>query len=192
MILNFFLFLLFSFPQNEDKDFWYSKFLAAMYSHSGVSFNALIDQKQFDLNSSISAYVEVIDSLHLLIEIDEETIILSGDTIQTYNKKTNQLIIDKLIDNDVGIFSLLSGNMRQVEIINAILHENSIQINFSFFSTGYNGFIEILKSGNPKRMQLKFSRDQYIDIKINNFKIGEFQKYSSFNPSPKETINLYE
>ena len=108
MILNFFLFLLFSFPQNEDKDFWYSKFLAAMYSQSGVSFNAMIDQKQFDLNSSISAYVEVIDSLHLLIEIDQETIVLSGDTIQTYNKKTNQLIIDKLIDKDVGIFSLLS------------------------------------------------------------------------------------
>jgi len=72
MIVNFFLFLLFSFPQNEDKDFWYSKFLAAMYSHSGVSFNAMIDQKQFDLNSSISAYVEVIDSLHLLIEIDQK------------------------------------------------------------------------------------------------------------------------
>ena len=192
MIFNFFLFLLFSFPQNEDKDFWYSKFLATMNSRSGVSFNALIDQKQFDLNSSLSAYVEVIDSLHLLIEIDQETIVLSGDTIQTYNKKTNQLIIDKLVDKDVGIFSLLSGNLRQVEIINAILRENSIQINFSFFSTGYNGFIEILKSGNPQRMRLKFSRDQYIDIKINNFKLGGFQKYSSFNPSPIETINLYE
>ena len=92
----------------------------------------------------------------------------------------------------MGIFSLLSGNLRQVEIINAILRENSIQINFSFFSTGYNGFIEILKSGNPQRMRLKFSTDQYIDIKINNFKLGGFQKYSSFNPSPIETINLYE
>ena len=192
MILKIFLFFLFSFAEKRDKEIWYDKFLEAMYPPLGVSFNASISQKQYDISSSISAYVEVLDSVHLLIEIDHETIILSGDTIQTFNKKTNQLIIDKLIDNDIGIFSLLSGNLRKVEIINTVSRKNSVQINFAFLSMGYSGYIEIFKSGKPKRIQLSFSSDQYIDITIDNFKTGGLQKYSGFNPSPKETINLYE
>tara|TARA_B100001540_G_C15521737_1_gene512783 strand:+ start:110 stop:682 length:573 start_codon:yes stop_codon:yes gene_type:complete len=190
MILKIFIFFLFSFSSNENK--WYSKFLEAMYTPSGVSFNALIDQRQFDINSKISAYVEVVDSLHLLIEIDHETIILKGDTIKTYNKKTNQLIIDKLIDADVGIFSLLSGNLRGVDIYNSTLLKNIIQINFSLPSLDYNGFIEILKSGKPKRMRLAFSSDQYIEILIKDFKEGGLSKFNGFNPNPSEIINLYE
>ena len=71
MILKIFIFFLFSSSSNENK--WYSKFLDTIYTPSGVSFNAFIDQRQFDMNSKISAYVEVVDSLHLLIEIDQET-----------------------------------------------------------------------------------------------------------------------
>ena len=192
MILKIFIFFLFSFSSNEDKNKWYSKFLEAMYTPSGVSFNAIIDQKQFDMNSKISAYVEVVDSLHLLIEIDNETIILRGDTIQTYNKKTNQLIIDRLIESDVGIFSLLSGNLREIKINKTTFIKNTIQINFSIPSLNYQGLLEILKSGKPKRMRLTFSKDQFIDIAIRDFKKGGLSKFNKFNPSPTEIINLYE
>ena len=192
MILKIFIFFLFSFSSNEDKNKWYSKFLEAMYTPSGVSFNAIIDQKQFDMNSKISAYVEVVDSLHLLIEIDKETIILRGDTIQTYNKKTNQLIIDRLIESDVGIFSLLSGNLREIKINKTTFIKNTIQINFSIPSLNYQGLLEILKSGKPKRMRMTFSKDQFIDIAIRDFKKGGLSKFNKFNPSPTEIINLYE
>ena len=192
MILKIFIYFLFLFSSNLDKNKWYSKFLEAMYTPSGVSFNAIINQKQFDMNSKISAYVEVVDSLHLLIEINKETIILRGDTIQTYNKETNQLIIDRLIDSDIGIFSLLSGNLREINIIKTIPFKNTIQINFSIPSMDYKGFVEILKSGEPKRMRLAFSNDQYIDISIKDFKEGELFKFNRFNPSPTEIINLYE
>lgn len=192
MILKIFIFFLFSFCSNEDKNKWYSKFLEAMYTPSGVSFNAIIDQKQFDMNSKISAYVEVVDSLHLLIEIDNETIILRGDTIQTYNKKTNQLIIDRLIEGDVGIFSLLSGNLREININKTTSLKNTIQINFSVPSLNYQGFLEILKSGRPKRMRLTFSNDQFINITIRDFKKGGLSRFNKFNPSPIEIINLYE
>ena len=75
MILKIFIFFLFSFSSNEDKNKWYSKFLEAMYTPSGVSFNAIIDQKQFHMNSKVSAYVEVVDSLHLLIDISNSSLI---------------------------------------------------------------------------------------------------------------------
>jgi len=176
----------------EEKNKWYSKFLDAMYVESGVSFNAYIDQKQYELNSEILAYVEVVDSNHLLIEIDQETILLSGDTIQTYNNKTNQLVIDRLIDDDIGVFSLLSGNLREVNILKTTIFKNIVRINFSLPSLDYKGFIEILKSGEPKRMRLSYSSDQFIDITITGFRTGELSKFGSFNPSPREIINLYE
>ena len=192
MFLKVFTLSLFSFLILEGENKWYSKFLETMYEDKGVRFNASIDQKQYDLSSEVLAYVEVVDSRRLLIEIDQETIVLSGDTIKTYNKETSQLIIDKLIDNDVGIFSLLSGNMREVNITKAEPINNTIRINFSLLSQGYNGFIDILKSGEPKRMRLSYSNDQFIDITITNFEIGNISKYYGFNPNPKETINLYE
>lgn len=192
MFLKVFTLSLFSLLILEGENKWYSKFLETMYEDKGVRFNASIDQKQYDLSSEVLAYVEVVDSRRLLIEIDQETIVLSGDTIKTYNKETSQLIIDKLIDNDVGIFSLLSGNMREVNITKAESINNIIRINFSLLSQGYNGFIDILKSGEPKRMRLSYSNDQFIDITITNFEIGNIYKYYGFNPNPKETINLYE
>lgn len=192
MLLKVFTLSLFPLFILEGENKWYSKFLETMYKDKGVSFNASIDQKQYDLSSEVLAYVEVVDSRHLLIEIDQETIVLSGDTIQTYNKETSQLIIDKLIDNDVSIFSLLSGNMREVNITKTESINNIIRINFSLLSQGYNGFIDILKSGEPKRMRLSYSNDQFIDIIITNFEIGNISKYNGFNPYPKEIINLYE
>ena len=192
MFLKVFTLSLFSLLILEGENKWYSKFLETMYEDKGVRFNASIDQKQYDLSSEVLAYVEVVDSRRLLIEIDQETIVLSGDTIKTYNKETSQLIIDKLIDNDVGIFSLLSGNMREVNITKAEPINNIIRINFSLLSQGYNGFIDILKSGEPKRMRLSYSNDQFIDITITNFEIGNIYKYYGFNPNPKEIINLYE
>lgn len=192
MLLKVFTLSLFPLFILEGENKWYSKFLETMYKDKGVSFNASIDQKQYDLSSEVLAYVEVVDSRHLLIEIDQETIVLSGDTIQTYNKETSQLIIDKLIDNDVSIFSLLSGNMREVNITKTESINNIIRINFSLLSQGYNGFIDILKSGEPKRMRLSYSNDQFIDITITNFEIGNISKYNGFNPYPKEIINLYE
>ena len=188
----FILFLLPLFINEGDDDKWYLKFLEAMYADQGVRFNAVINQKQFDLDSKILAYVEVVNSKNLLIEIDNETIVLKGDTIQTYNKITNQLVIDRLIDGDIGIFSLLSGNLNNVDIIRSVLSKNTVKIIFSLPIQRYNGFVEILKTGEPKRMKLSFSDNQYLDIAIDEFKTGSLSKFNNFKPSPKETIDLYE
>ena len=188
----FILFLVPLFISEKDDDKWYLKFLEAMYADPGVRFNAVINQKQFDLDSKILAYVEVVNSKNLLIEIDNETIVLKGDTIQTYNKRTNQLVIDRLIDGDIGIFSLLSGNLNNVDIIRSVLNKNTVKIIFSLPIQRYNGFVEILKTGEPKRMKLSFSDNQYVDITIDEFTTGSLSKFNNFKPSPKETIDLYE
>ena len=187
------LYLLFSvcisYGQN---DRWYKKFLSTLNNQAGVTFTAQIMQKEFELSSESIAKIEIVNKTHFIIDMNQETIFISGDTIQTYNKLSNQLIIDKIINDDIGIFSLLTGNIENIVFNKSIISNEKIKIIFNIPELGYNGQIDILKSGEPKRMNLTYAKDQYINIVINNFQTGNLTMYENFQPNPKEIINLHE
>ncbi len=178
-----------SYGQN---DRWYKKFLSTLNNQAGVTFTAQIMQKEFELSSESIAKIEIVNKTHFIIDMNQETIFISGDTIQTYNKLSNQLIIDKIINDDIGIFSLLTGNIENIVFNKSIISNEKIKIIFNIPELGYNGQIDILKSGEPKRMNLTYAKDQYINIVINNFQIGNLTMYENFQPNPKEIINLHE
>ena len=178
-----------SYGQN---DRWYKKFLSTLNNQAGVTFTAQIMQKEFELSSESIAKIEIVNKAHFIIDMNQETIFISGDTIQTYNKLSNQLIIDKIINDDIGIFSLLTGNIENIVFNKSIISNEKIKIIFNIPELGYNGQIDILKSGEPKRMNLTYAKDQYINIVINNFQIGNLTMYENFQPNPKEIINLHE
>ena len=173
-------------------DRWYKKFLSTLNNQAGVTFTAQIIQKEFELTSKSIAKIEIINKAHFIIDMNQETIFISGDTIQTYNKLSNQLIIDKIINDDIGIFSLLTGNIENIVFNKSIISNEKIKIIFNIPELGYNGQIDILKSGEPKRMSLTYAKDQYINIVINNFQTGNLTMYENFQPNPKEIINLHE
>jgi hypothetical protein len=178
-----------SYGQN---DRWYKKFLSTLNNQAGVTFTAQIMQKEFELSSESIAKIEIVNKTHFIIDMNQETIFISGDTIQTYNKLSNQLIIDKIINDDIGIFSLLTGNIENIVFNKSIISNEKIKIIFNIPELGYNGQIDILKSGEPKRMNLTYAKDQFINIVINNFQIGNLTMYENFQPNPKEIINLHE
>jgi hypothetical protein len=178
-----------SYGQN---DRWYKKFLSTLNNQAGVTFTAQIMQKEFELSSESIAKIEIVNKTHFIIDMNQETIFISGDTIQTYNKLSNQLIIDKIINDDIGIFSLLTGNIENIVFNKSIISNEKIKIIFNIPELGYNGQIDILKSGEPKRMNLTYAKDQYINIVINNFQTGNLTMYENFQPNPKEIINLHE
>ena len=178
-----------SYGQN---DRWYKKFLSTLNNQAGVTFTAQIMQKEFELSSESIAKIEIINKAHFIIDMNQETIFISGDTIQTYNKLSNQLIIDKIINDDIGVFSLLTGNIENIVFNKSIISNEKIKIIFNIPELGYNGQIDILKSGEPKRMNLTYAKDQYINIVINNFQTGNLTMYENFQPNPKEIINLHE
>lgn len=171
---------------------WYQKFLSALNNKAGVTFTAQIMQKEFELSSESIAKIEIVNKTHFIIDMNQETIFISGDTIKTYNKLTNQLIIDKIINDDIGIFSLLTGNIENIVFKKSIVSNEKIKIIFKIPELGYDGQIDILKSGEPKRMNLSYAKDQYINILINNFQTGNLTMYKNFQPNPKEIINLHE
>ena len=178
-----------SYGQN---DRWYKKFLSTLNNQAGVTFTAQIMQKEFELSSESIAKIEIVNKTHFIIDMNQETIFISGDTIQTYNKLSNQLIIDKIINDDIGIFSLLTGNIENIVFNKSIISNEKIKIIFNIPELRYDGQIDILKSGEPKRMNLTYAKDQFINIVINNFQIGNLTMYENFQPNPKEIINLHE
>ena len=173
-------------------DRWYQKFLSTLNNKAGVTFTAQIMQKEFELSSESIAKIEIVNKTHFIIDMNQETIFISGDTIKTYNKLTKQLIIDKIINDDIGIFSLLTGNIENIVFNKSIVSNEKIKIIFMIPELGYDGQIDILKSGEPKRMNLSYAKDQYINILINNFQTGNLTMYENFQPNPKEIINLHE
>ena len=171
---------------------WYQKFLSALNNKAGVTFTAQIMQQEFELSSESIAKIEFVNKTHFIIDMNQETIFISGDTIKTYNKLTKQLIIDKIINDDIGIFSLLTGNIENIVFNKSIVSNEKIKIIFMIPELGYDGQIDILKSGEPKQMNLSYAKDQYINILINNFQTGNLTMYENFQPNPKEIINLHE
>jgi len=173
-------------------DRWYQKFLSTLNNKAGVTFTAQIMQKEFELSSESIAKIEIVNKKHFIIDMNQETIFISGDTIKTYNKLTKQLIIDKIINDDIGIFSLLTGNIENIVFKKSIVSNEKVKIIFKIRELGYDGQIDILKSGEPKQMNLSYAKDQYINILINNFQTGNLTMYENFQPNPKEIINLHE
>ena len=112
-------------------EIWYQNFLSTLHNDSGVRFTAKITQKEFEFNTESEANIEIIDSSHIIFDLDQETIFISGDTIQTYNKLTDQLIIDRIINDDFGILSLLTGNLNNVSFNKSILSKDRVKIIYS-------------------------------------------------------------
>ena len=68
---------------------WKEKFISAMNDPRGVSITVEIEQKQFDTNSVERGTIEIVKKDHYLLDTSSETVVVMGDTIQTWNKQSN-------------------------------------------------------------------------------------------------------
>ena len=103
---------------------WKEKFISAMNDPRGVSITVEIEQKQFDTNSVERGTIEIVKKDHYLLDTSSETVVVMGDTIQTWNKQSNQLIIDQTIEGDFSIFNLLTGGFESVIFSKPIVRES--------------------------------------------------------------------
>ena len=192
MLSNFFLSLALLFPNLTNDGFWLNKLKSTLHQPSGVQFLIDIEQKEFDKISTVTAQVKMRDTTKMLIIMDNETILISSDTIRTYNKATKQLIIDKIISEEFGLFTLIRGAMDPSYLVKSDIFKDKVFLRFNIDEYGYSGSIAVLKNGIPTNMSLSYAHNQVIDIDVKNFKVGV--KKSDFLNLPKvhEIINLYE
>ena len=158
----------------------------------GVSITVEIEQKQFDTNSVERGTIEIVKKDHYLLDTLSETVVVMGDTIQTWNKQSNQLIIDQTIEGDFSIFNLLTGGFESVIFSKPIVREKQVSMHYDIPTMGYEGKIIIKKNGRPIELKIQYGSNQNVTMKILTFYHGNLSLYHAFNPSDVEVIDLRE
>ena len=171
---------------------WKEKFISAMNNQRGVSITVEIEQKQFDTNSVERGTIEIVKKDHYLLDTSSETVVVMGDTIQTWNKQSNQLIIDQTIEGDFSIFNLLTGGFESVIFSKPIVREKQVSMHYDIPTMGYEGKIIIKKNGRPIELKIQYGSNQNVTMKILTFYHGNLSLYHAFNPSDVEVIDLRE
>ena len=171
---------------------WKEKFISAMNDPRGVSITVEIEQKQFDTNSVERGTIEIVKKDHYLLDTSSETVVVMGDTIQTWNKQSNQLIIDQTIEGDFSIFNLLTGGFESVIFSKPIVREKQVSMHYDIPTMGYEGKIIIKKNGRPIELKIQYGSNQNVTMKILTFYHGTLSLYHAFNPSDVEVIDLRE
>jgi hypothetical protein len=171
---------------------WKEKFISAMNDPRGVSITVEIEQKQFDTNSVERGTIEIVKKDHYLLDTSSETVVVMVDTIQTWNKQSNQLIIDQTIEGDFSIFNLLTGGFESVIFSKPIVREKQVSMHYDIPTMGYEGKIIIKKNGRPIELKIQYGSNQNVTMKILTFYHGNLSLYHAFNPSDVEVIDLRE
>ena len=127
-----------------------------------------------------------------LLSFPNETIFVSQGIIKTWNKLNNQLIIDKLIEGDVTIFDLLTGDFKEVSFEGPKKNKNFIIVDFNIEMMGYSGYIKTKENGEPIELKVKYGPNQFLLLTVKSFIVGNLKLINQFNPLNVEIIDLRE
>ena len=185
-------FILLSANINAQSKQWEKMFINKMNHKDGISINVIIDQLQFDAKSFDSGTIEIIDKDNYLLSFPNETIFVSQGTIKTWNKLNNQLIIDQLIEGDITIFDLLTGDFKEVSFEAPKKNRNFIIVDFNIEMMGYSGYIKTRDNGEPIELKVKYGPNQFLLLKVKSFAVGNLKLIKEFNPLNVEVIDLRE
>ena len=177
---------------NAQSKQWEKMFISKMNHKDGISINVIIDQLQFDAKSFDSGDIEIIDKDNYLLSFPNETIFVSQGTIKTWNKLNNQLIIDQLIEGDITIFDLLTGDFKEVSFEAPKKNRNFIIVDFNIEMMGYSGYIKTRDNGEPIELKVKYGPNQFLLLKVKSFAVGNLKLIKEFNPLNVEVIDLRE
>lgn len=171
---------------------WEQKFIGAMNHDDGISINVKIEQMQFDAKSFDSGIIEIVDKGNYILDFLTETVFVSEGIIKTWNKVNNQLIIDKLIEGDITIFDLLTGDFKDVLFETPYQKGGVILANFNIEMMGYSGYIKTKENGEPIELKVKYGPDQFLLLTVTNYIKGNLKLINEFNPLNAEIIDLRE
>ena len=148
----------------SQSNLWHQKFIDAMIDSNGVSISVSIQQNQFASSSVESGVIEILKKKHYILDLPTETVFVLEDTIQTWNKVANQLIIDQLIEGDMNIFHLLTGDFKDVTFDRPIVGKKIISMNYNVLEMGYSGHIKIKKRSADRGQSNLWQRAINVDI----------------------------
>ena len=171
---------------------WYDKFIKYIDRPNGVSVSIVIHQKQFESSVIDTGLIEIKASDKYILDFSDETVYVDNDIIKTWNKKDDQLIIDRRIKGDISIFDLFNKDFKEMTLGTTKIQNEIIMIDFNIPKMGYKGTLSMLKSGKPKEIKIIYGPEQSVSLEVNKLIIGGLTLYDRFNPQNVEIIDLRE
>ena len=171
---------------------WKDKFITAMNDSNGVVISVEILQKQFESSLVERGIIEIFKEKHYVLDTASETVYVTGDTIQIWNKVAGQLIIDQIIEGDISLFNLITGDFKDVNFGTPIVGVSLVAMDFDIPMMGYRGKITLSKKGQPKVIKIIYGPNQNVSLIVKKYRTGKLKLYHSFNPIAAEVIDLRE
>ena len=100
------------------------------------------------------------------------------------------LIIDQLIEGDITIFDLLTGDFKYVLFDTPDQKGETIIVNFNIEMMGYSGFVKTKVNGEPLELKVKYGPNQFLLLTVTNYIRGNLKLINQFNPINAEIIDL--
>jgi len=165
---------------------------AVLTAEPGVVMSIEIIQKQLDQLVVETGNFEIVDSGKCIYDSQNETILVEGNTIKTWDKQSRQLIIDATREEEFSLFELLKGDFSRLQFHNN--DPGDSQLDFSIPEAGLSGTLFVKKDeAIPEKILLDYGSEQSLEIRIRSLEpIKPPGLFHSFHPEPLEVIDLRE
>ncbi|MCH7611860.1 MAG: hypothetical protein IIB45_00695 [Candidatus Marinimicrobia bacterium] len=143
-------------------------------------------------NSTIS--ISFIDTTRYLVISNDQDIFVSGDLIKTWNKKSNQLIIDRRLDDEGDVFALLTGNLKGLSLQDKRNENGFISFGFLIQDFGLKGTLKVDKSNwHLRQIKIEYDHDNWLQLKIDKWQfLTENISFDEFGKNAEEVIDFNE
>jgi len=151
-----------------------------------------IVQKQLDQLVVEAGNFEIVDSGKCIYDAPNETIMVEGDTIKTWDKQSRQLILDATHQEEFSLFELLKGDFSRLQFSDT--DSEKYRLDFSIPEAGLSGTLFVKNdNGIPEKIVLDYGSDQSLEIRILSLEsVKPPGLFYSFHPKPLEVIDLRE
>jgi len=153
-----------------------------------------ITQFQYSERYHSAISISFLDQSSYLVKSNEQDIFVSGDKVKTWNKNTNQLIIDTKLEGEKDIFAILTGELDGV-ILQDKRNENGA-ITFGFFieDFGLKGTLKVDRlNWRLQEIRIEYDKDNWVQLNMNSWLyLTENISFSDFGAEAEEVIDLNE
>lgn len=166
---------------------------AKLSDPEGVRMNLVINQDQEGESWHTEASIQILNEKQFIYIADDQIIKVDQDTIYTFDLYEKNLVIDQYFQDDFTMFTLLSGDFKNIDVTNVGEEQRSHRVDFTIKELDISGSMWISKYFyNPEKISFEDGGSN-IQILINSFtSLSGLSDFTSFDEDDWEVIDLRE
>ncbi|MCK5330977.1 MAG: hypothetical protein KAK01_06200 [Candidatus Marinimicrobia bacterium] len=166
----------------------------ALHRPPGTMMEIRIEQQQYGQDWIEHAEMEIIAPGNYLLDTPEQQVKVLGQDIFTWNKVSNQVVIDQVNRDEISILDFLSGDFELMDISKLQKSGKEMEILFNIPDNGISGLLTInLADYLPRKLEFYYSEDDRIILNIQSITtLPALTRFIDFDLEGKEIIDLRE